>query len=62
MSFPLFAQEGNMRTVNYYQGLEMDIYPVDSDIPAPAVLFVHGGGFSGGSRDSDEIRNRSCKC
>ncbi len=48
----LLAQERR----NYYQELEMDIYPVSADIPAPAVLFVHGGGFAGGQRDTEEIR------
>jgi len=53
MPMLLSAQE----TVNYYQELEMDIYGVASNEPVPAILFVHGGGFAGGERTSNEIRD-----
>ena len=52
LNTPASAQD---RTVTYYQGLEMDIYLPESGGDFPVVLFVHGGGFSGGSRNSPEI-------
>jgi predicted esterase len=38
--------------------LDMDIYlPVsDNEIHRPLIFYVHGGGFSGGTRDSEEIK------
>ena len=42
-------------TVNYYQDLKMDIYDPQMSGEKPVLLYVHGGGFSGGSRDSQDI-------
>jgi predicted esterase len=50
------AQEITRQTYNYYQDLDLDLYHVDSPEPTPVVLFVHGGGFAGGSRDNERIR------
>ncbi|MCA6079224.1 alpha/beta hydrolase [Fulvivirga sedimenti] len=44
-------------TVNYFQDLKMDIYQRDDLDEQPVLLFVHGGGFTGGNRDSGDIES-----
>ena len=41
------------------QDLELDIYTpeYDSEYKRPALIFVHGGGFSGGHRDHERVVN-----
>lgn len=41
-------------TVNYHDNLKMDIYLPDES-PDAIVLFVHGGGFSGGKRENGAV-------
>jgi len=54
----LLAQEINHQTYTYYQDdstlLELDLFLpniIDSTEKVPLLIFVHGGGFSGGTRD-----------
>lgn len=54
--------EINVETYTYAtkdgERLELDIYlpQSDSDFERATVIYVHGGGFSGGKRDSEEIK------
>ncbi len=52
LSLTVFSQDPV--TVNYYDDLQMDIY-LPEDTPDAIVLFVHGGGFSGGSRQNGAV-------
>jgi acetyl esterase/lipase len=47
--FPVAGQAQEFTTVTYYSDLDMDIYIPRGEIKG-IVLYVHGGGFSGGSR------------
>jgi pimeloyl-ACP methyl ester carboxylesterase len=53
---PLFAQNDDFRTFTYYQddtvALKLDLFLPDTagKAPVPLLIFVHGGGFSGGNR------------
>lgn len=50
----LAASGQEFTTVSYHSDLDMDIYVPTGDISG-IVLFVHGGGFGGGSRRSGEV-------
>jgi len=53
-SFQLTAQEFEIirETVVYEDTLAMDVFvPIDGDMIHPLLIYVHGGGFSGGKRD-----------
>ena len=48
----LEAQSFERNTVVYEDTLGMDLYtPKDVAAPRPLLIYVHGGGFSGGKRD-----------
>ena len=49
ISFSMVASGQQKQTVTYTEGLQMDLYVPDNR-PEAIVLFVHGGGFSGGTR------------
>jgi acetyl esterase/lipase len=52
LSILLFPVLGDAQTVSvheYYGGLELDLYPAGG---GELVIFVHGGGFSGGDRSA----------
>ncbi len=51
------GQDITRTTVDYFQGLEMDIYQREDLDDQAVLLFVHGGGFVGGSRDSPAIES-----
>ena len=57
ISFTSIAQE--YQTINYFSedtiSLDLDLFlpkEVDTDTKCPLVIFVYGGGFSGGARSS----------
>lgn len=53
-----WAQEVKVETYEYATGLSLDVYLPEDDGTGlrPMMLFVHGGGFSGGSRDSEGVQ------
>lgn len=51
--FPLALMSQEVRTVTYHDNLQMDIYLPDGRADG-IVLFVHGGGFSGGKREDGD--------
>ncbi len=50
----LHAQDFERVTINYTDTLSMDVFiPITGDQNKPLLVYVHGGGFSGGARDSN---------
>ena len=56
---PVFSQI-NKKTYTYFEkpggeSLELDVYTPTGDFQKnrPLILYIHGGGFSGGSKDTD---------
>lgn len=53
-------------SAEYYEAVEygpyeenlFDIYLPESDEPTPLLIYIHGGGFTGGSRDTSGSENR----
>ena len=49
----LHGQDIERITINYTDTLSMDVFvPTGTDQAKPLLVYVHGGGFSGGTRDS----------
>lgn len=53
----VYAQEDSYKTYTYFENdttkLELDLFlPAFATEKAPLIIYVHGGGFSGGSRES----------
>jgi acetyl esterase/lipase len=55
--FDEISKETLTYTTKDGENLDLDIYLPQNDVSTerPAVIYVHGGGFSGGSRDSENI-------
>ncbi len=52
---PTICQAQEAQTYNYEGELALDVYNAGGSADRTLLLFVHGGGFSGGSRDSEDV-------
>jgi len=61
--FDEIAKETYTYSTKEGENLDLDIYfpEYDSAITRPTIIFVHGGGFSGGQRDHEKIKVFSTK-
>ena len=62
-SFDEILKESYTYSTKDGEDLDLDIYTpeYDSVITRPTIIFVHGGGFSGGQRDHEKIKEFSYK-
>jgi acetyl esterase/lipase len=50
--FLLLGLAQDRRDLEYAKGLKLDLYlPVEADAPYPVILWIHGGGWRGGSKE-----------